>query len=735
MMRGTPGMRLTFAILSPAFLLLCVVAIRSEETRPWMHYQEEFNRLYVARASAELKKVEAGDDAAERARWQRLVDEASQARTEINQIFLEDLEVVDRCVTCHRGITNPLFHDAPQPFRSHPGDLLNHHDPNAFGCTPCHGGEGAATSDAAHGRDGSAATPMLPAVQVQSRCGHCHEVFHGVAGAEALSRGADSFMEKGCYGCHDVRGRMPHLPKFGPPLTPIKSKLEDAPSWIYNWIKAPQHLAVETAMPDFQLRDEEVGKITAFLLSLPEPAPSSPVALEGASAQEGKRLFEERGCRGCHAVAADERSVTARVPHLAGIGSKVTARWLDRWLADPKAYNPDTAMPKLELTDAERHAVVAYLLTLQRTDPLPVPPDLSRFAVEEGKQLVRRYECYGCHAIEGFERQRPSVPDLAEFSRKPVDELDFGSTTGVARTKWDWLAHKLRQPRAYETEKIELLMPTAKLSDEEIQSIVTYVLGADTPSIPDRYAVRASTAQSTLPNLSWMLAHLNCNGCHRLDEREPHIAKWLERKTMTPPTLHRVGARLQGQYLYQFLLEPKAVRPWLKMRMPNFGLTEAQAQALVDGFSAAARTTNPYTYVAKERVVSEQFERGVRRFQHYKCVQCHPTSIDEGLSPDVDPDDLSINLMLSKTRLRPDWIKDFMARPKEIAGQDTRMPTVFFTVDGVPKVEHPQEDIEVITAYLMAMEEPPEVTLQATGQVETAPESAPEPTDWTQYDY
>ena len=29
-MRGTSGMRIAFAILSPVFLLLCVVAIRSE---------------------------------------------------------------------------------------------------------------------------------------------------------------------------------------------------------------------------------------------------------------------------------------------------------------------------------------------------------------------------------------------------------------------------------------------------------------------------------------------------------------------------------------------------------------------------------------------------------------------------------------------------------------------------------------------------------------------------------
>jgi hypothetical protein len=146
MMRGTPGMRLALAILSPVFLVLCVMAIRSEETRPWIRYQEEFNQLYLTRARAKLQEAEARKDTAEQARWQRVIDEVSHAQPEIAQIYLEDIKVADRCVTCHRGIDNPLFQDAPELFRTHPGDLLKFHDINTFGCTPCHDGQGVATT-------------------------------------------------------------------------------------------------------------------------------------------------------------------------------------------------------------------------------------------------------------------------------------------------------------------------------------------------------------------------------------------------------------------------------------------------------------------------------------------------------------------------------------------------------------------------------------------------------------
>lgn len=733
MMRGTPGMRLTLAILSPVFLLLCVVAIHSEETKPWMRFQEEFNQLYLTRARAKLQEAQAHQDANETARWQRVVEEVAHTQPEIAQVYLEDLKVADRCITCHRGIDNPLFKDAPQPFRTHPGDLLKHHDVTRFGCTPCHDGQGVATSvDGAHGREANWATPLLPTPYVQASCLRCHEVTHGVRGAETISHGTDAFMAKGCYGCHDVK-TISYRPKFAPPLNALRAKLADPNNWVFAWIKDPVHLSRETLMPVFKLPDDELTKITAFLLSLDTGKRYEPVALGTASAEDGERLFTERGCRGCHGVKPDESSVSPRVPHLAGIGSKVKAEWLDRWIADPKAYNPDTAMPKVSLKDEERHAIVAYLLTLKRTEPLPAAPDLSQVKVADGKQLVKQYECYGCHAIEGFEQVRPSVPDLGEFARRSTDELDFATTKDVPHTKWDWLERKLKEPRAYETDKIKLKMPLINLTDDDRRALIAYTLALDGRTTPGRYAVRATPATQALREVSWMTERLNCNGCHRLNERDGRIATFLERKNMAPPTLDGVGGRLQGQYMYQFLLEPKQVRPWLKIQMPTFPLNEAQTQTLVAGLAARAAVANAYTYVAKENIAQDHFQRGTHRFQHYKCVQCHPTSIDQGLPEGVDPEDLSINLMLAKTRLRPEWIRDFLARPKQIAGAQTRMPTVFFTIEGDPKVEKPKDDIDDITTYLMGMAEPPEVTLKAEAENRKAEQE--QQTDWSKVQY
>ena len=78
----------------------------------------------------------------------------------VNQIVVADVKydvnfasvpVVDRCTSCHLGIDNPDFSDAPQPYKTHPNlDLYitssSPHPMNNFGCTSCHCGRSRGTS-------------------------------------------------------------------------------------------------------------------------------------------------------------------------------------------------------------------------------------------------------------------------------------------------------------------------------------------------------------------------------------------------------------------------------------------------------------------------------------------------------------------------------------------------------------------------------------------------------------
>jgi mono/diheme cytochrome c family protein len=166
------------------------------------------------------------------------------------------------------------------------------------------------------------------------------------------------------------------------------------------------------------------------------------------------------------------------------------------------------------------------------------------------------------------------------------------------------------------------------------------------------------------------------------------------------------------------------------MRMPDYGLSSPEAVALAQYFAALAHV--PAADEPQATAPEATTALGQRRFVHFKCLQCHPARSDVQLSEGVDVEDLSINLMLAKTRLRPSWIRDFLARPKTVVGAETRMPGVFYTSDGIPKVDHPDEDIAAITAYLFQMTEPPAAP---SGTSNSNGLDGQRPIDWTTQPY
>ncbi len=82
---------------------------------------------------------------------------------------------------------------------------------------------------------------------------------------------------------------------------------------------------------------------------------SAPVA-------EGRRVFQDQGCYGCHAVG---QTGTPIGPDLSHIGAKHNRSYLIGWLRDPSSQKPTAHMPKLTLTDAEVQALAAYLDSLR----------------------------------------------------------------------------------------------------------------------------------------------------------------------------------------------------------------------------------------------------------------------------------------------------------------------------------------------------------------------------------
>jgi mono/diheme cytochrome c family protein len=80
-------------------------------------------------------------------------------------------------------------------------------------------------------------------------------------------------------------------------------------------------------------------------------------------AEQGRRLFTEYGCYGCHTVLGT--GTLEMAPDLSHVGSFQTEGELARRLRDPAVHTPGAHMPKLDLTEADIRALAAYLASLR----------------------------------------------------------------------------------------------------------------------------------------------------------------------------------------------------------------------------------------------------------------------------------------------------------------------------------------------------------------------------------
>ncbi len=388
-------------------------------------------------------------------------------------------------------VLNNNPYDVKPVFRTHPHrfDLLvKTHTPETFGCTTCHGGEGAQTKGVehfkfAHGKDdhdwNDPLTDMVTVMGkhykgafLQSKCDKCHVQDVNLEHAPLLSKGKKLFIDVGCWGCHPAEGYT-DLPKRGPTLVTIASKTN--PGWLKTWIQYPKAWRPGTRMPNFWpgavdpkavahgidaaskprpegmsdeevlanhrgVREEEVSAITAYLWTNSQPAKM--LENKGAGdAKKGQALVESVGCMACHVFAKGDQSRRSEAskerdyaPNLSNIGDKANPEWIYSWVKNPKAMWPQTKMPDLRLTDAEASDVTAYLVTLKTDQKYPAPPELAPGSdkarltqmAAKGQELIAKYGCFGCHDIKGFENAQKIGTELSEHGRKDPNLLDFG---------------------------------------------------------------------------------------------------------------------------------------------------------------------------------------------------------------------------------------------------------------------------------------------------------------------
>ena len=385
--------------LSFFLFILVLVAFYKQANPEWKQYQQEFKSYLEENVNPES---------------------ASAVALSVKQLWLPELNKVDRCISCHLGYDQPELIDAPQPFTAHPD--IEPHSMLKMGCTICHGGQGFALKKKdAHGEIKHWEEPLLGKnlaksyglqhenALVQINCNMCHRRDEETRGMDMINLAKKLLTQNTkCQTCHIIDGKGGKLaadltfvgdkPAERFDFSRIDEKLigSNRPlsmlSWHFEHFMNPEVVVHGSTMPFVEYSEEEAWALAMLMMSwrtvnLPimlipiekkeePPTASEKIAKEKLSLVEwGKELFETKNCSECHTIGEGVEIG----PDLIGITEIRDIVWLRRMIRDPeKMEQTDTlakklyqeyeelGMPTEELTEDEVEAIIKYIESFKK---------------------------------------------------------------------------------------------------------------------------------------------------------------------------------------------------------------------------------------------------------------------------------------------------------------------------------------------------------------------------------
>lgn len=687
-------LRLVLAVSSLVFVAALAISPVKDLLREWKQYKNGY--VNFARTRPDTKRL------------------LADFHPGVDQSWIPELNVVDRCTTCHQGITQASLsgHDVPQPYRAHPPIP---HRVREWGCTACHRGQGPATEVAeAHETTLAWEQPLLANRFIQGACGSCHRA--DLPETPKLTRGRELLARLNCAGCHRLQD-VENNSRLGPDLTNIGTKVSR--QWIYKWLKEPRTVVdsdgntkvngyeneEEPRMPQFLLKEGELRDLSAYLASLrshPVPAyrfdPRVPAALEKKPdlVSQGEVRFRQMFCSTCHSLAVTRAGETKLIggeigPELTKVGSKVNKDWLIAWLRNPQEYLPRSTMPRYEWSDEDLYKVTQYMTAkLVDADLLSNVPSLGEATQQEiqnGRKLFLEKGCASCHAIEGVPPQKDFGPDLTALGSKNVSQLEFGKSN-VPRSLISYIRVKLTDPSSVNP---AARMPQYHWNADDLDAVTTALVsmtGSPTTSGLERLRLpRRSASFQPVGAFAEVYGRYKCDACHKFNGYGGDLA----------PDLTYEGSRAKRAWLVDFLKNPQTLRPTLVLRMPQFNMTDKEANVLADYMSmvlqsplASARADQEKQYTPQMAAMGKQLYE-----VKYQCQSCHTIGSTGGY---VGP-----NLNNAGNWMNPAWIEAWLANPQALLPESIE-----------PRRAFTKEEIQALTAYLMTLRQSGKAAQAAT---------------------
>jgi S1-C subfamily serine protease len=508
-----------------------------------------------------------------------------------------------------------------------------------------------------------------------------------------------SLSRYGCFGCHDIPGYETAKP-IGTPLA----------SW---GRKDPSQLAFENIGQFLATHgiDGTEGSHHADQDGADDRETAGIGSPQEATVEAAKEAHGDSHAHGLDPLDSKYDSDTAYF--LQSLNSHQRHGFLWQKLRMPRSFDYETTrtkryderlrMPKFPFNAEEREAVMTFVLGLTNEAPASryiYKPSPRQSAIVEGRHVLEKYNCAGCHVLDVERWNVAFEPDWFEEPTQPTDypfvipvvtpeEIDDSlkpDRRGLLHAELHGMPvhdEVTGAPRLVDEDGVPIEPDDSESKPYYEFQLFEHAVVGGAPRLvgtPDAILLVAADLERTGPDRG--KAYPTTGG---------DLAKYLfsrviaeEKKTnpsaiateawgWLPPPLHHEGAKVQTDWLHDFLMDPTPIRPAVVLRMPNFHMSSEEAAKLVNYFAAKNNVEFPYEYNERRRggyladlegTHPTLFDDAMKIVTDGNyCVKCHSVGDYEvrgsvrTLGPKLDE---------VYRRLRPDYTRRWIANPQRI---------------------------------------------------------------------
>ena len=244
-------------------------------------------------------------------------------------------------------------------------------------------------------------------------------------------------------------------------------------------------------------------------------------------------------------------------------------------------------------------------------------------------------------------------------------------------------------------------MPQFNLAEDDIKALRLLLASFRESKVPERYRADRSEMVVQVVEGRRLMHQYNCIGCHILENRGGFIRKYYQNPALAPPSLNGEGEKVQANWLFGFLKSPIPLRPWLRVRMPTFGLSDEEANLLVSYFNGLSKVKIPYVYFDERKIPKGHLEAARIMFSkdYFDCLSCHQQG---DRKPEGPPEGWAPDLTMAKRRLNPHWVLKWLRDPQKVQ-PGTKMPS--FYPEGPEDIlgGKDEKQIEALRDYIMVL--------------------------------